>query len=631
MPVSPRDVRDAFNAKVSLAAKIASGGEGVVYNLEGEPRFVAKLYHGVPSDDRRRKVEAMVTIVNERLQKLTAWPSRCLYDPRGAFIGFVMPRVSGHHDIHMLYSPKSRKLTFPQVDWRFLLNTAANTARAIAVVHETGCVIGDVNHGSLLVASDGTVKLIDCDSIQVTLGGRTYLCEVGVSMFTAPELQGQSLGNITRTTNHDNFALAVLIFQLLFLGRHPFSGRYHGQGEESIERAISEYRFAYGRNRSNLQMEPPPDTLLLEDLPSSLSQLFEAAFSKPAAMRGQRPSALEWVRTLDSLTGTLARCRSSDSHWFVKDSRRCPWCAIEQGTRGVLFPIPQRVVVSGTLRSLSELWNAVESVADPGPAPVIGRPAVQDIALPTSASGGSILLALLVGAGGVGAAIAVHMCWPAIAGPFGAMVIWAHAEAAQGNRRRSVAAASAKWSAARARWDLAAGDGQFLARRAALREAYEQGLKLDERKRQMIEHRRRENYLESQFIRRARLPGLGPGRCATLASFGVETAADIESTVISQVPGIGPVFQSRLIVWRLAVEREYRPGVSGRIDSADQAAVDAEITRLRQEYTGALVRGPSELSALRRSALVAREQTRAQIEREWELYRETVAAFGVSA
>ena len=63
---------------------------------------------------------------------------------------------------------------------------------------------------SVLVAPDATVKLIDCDSFQITAQGKRYLCEVGVETFTPPELQGKNLRQIMRTANHDGFGLAVM-------------------------------------------------------------------------------------------------------------------------------------------------------------------------------------------------------------------------------------------------------------------------------------------------------------------------------------------------------------------------------------------------------------------------------------
>jgi DNA-binding helix-hairpin-helix protein with protein kinase domain len=67
-----------------------------------------------------------------------------------------------------------------------------------------------------------TAALIDCDSFQITDGAHVFRCPVEVPEFTPPELQGSAFDSQTRTAQHDAFGLAVLIFYLLFLGRHPF-------------------------------------------------------------------------------------------------------------------------------------------------------------------------------------------------------------------------------------------------------------------------------------------------------------------------------------------------------------------------------------------------------------------------
>jgi DNA-binding helix-hairpin-helix protein with protein kinase domain len=137
-----------------------------------------------------------------------------------------MPKIADCKDIHHLYSPKSRRTVFLRADWRFLIRAATNIARAFRVVHEAGYIIGDVNHGSILVGQDATVRLIDCDSFQVTSGERCFLCEVGVETFTPPELQEKDFSRAVRTAHHDNFGLAVMVFLMLFMGRYPFAGRY---------------------------------------------------------------------------------------------------------------------------------------------------------------------------------------------------------------------------------------------------------------------------------------------------------------------------------------------------------------------------------------------------------------------
>lgn len=84
-----------------------------------------------------------------------------------------------------------------------------------------------------------------------------------------------------RTQNHDAFGLAVLIFQILFMGRHPFSGQYLGAGDMSLERAIQELRFAYGSGAAARLMRQPPFTPDLATASPQVALLFERSFSAP--------------------------------------------------------------------------------------------------------------------------------------------------------------------------------------------------------------------------------------------------------------------------------------------------------------------------------------------------------------
>ena len=163
---------------------------------------------------------------------------------------------------------------FPKADWRFLVHTAGNIARAFAAMHACGLVVGDVNHGNLFVAADATVRFIDADSMQVAQGRRRWPCEVGVSTHQPPEMQGlASYRDVIRTPNHDNFGLAVLVFQVLCMGRHPFSGRYAGPGEPpDIEAAITHSRYAYSADTRRTQMSPPPGSLAMEALPAGTAR-----------------------------------------------------------------------------------------------------------------------------------------------------------------------------------------------------------------------------------------------------------------------------------------------------------------------------------------------------------------------
>jgi len=223
--MSAQVLYDAAGRAVSLGKSLGRGGEGEVFSVPASPGSVAKVYHKPPDPSRAEKIAAMVSAATPDLLRVAAWPTATLHTrPHGPIAGLVMPLVEQHRELHVLYSPAQRRQIYPHAGWDFLVHAAVNVARAFASVHAAGHVMGDVNQKNVVVASDGTVRLIDCDSFQITAKGRRFLCEVGVPDFTPPELHGHSFSKVVRTQNHDRFGLAVLLFHLLFMGRHPFVG-----------------------------------------------------------------------------------------------------------------------------------------------------------------------------------------------------------------------------------------------------------------------------------------------------------------------------------------------------------------------------------------------------------------------
>ena len=169
-----------------------------------------------------------------------------------------------------------------------MLRTALNIACGLASVHATGCVVGDINHSGILISNNALATLIDCDSFQIQVGGKAFLCKVGVPDFTPPELQGKRLDQFIRTPNHDAFGLAIVLFNLLFMGRHPFAGRFLGRGDIPLEMAIAQYRFAYSA-RNETQTEPPPNVPLLSDVPQAVAHALKYIGQIGVSREGPRP------------------------------------------------------------------------------------------------------------------------------------------------------------------------------------------------------------------------------------------------------------------------------------------------------------------------------------------------------
>lgn len=336
MVMSSLKLVDNFGKAVVLGSLVGSGGEGDVYILDGSGgKMVAKIYKNVMSSDKVKKLMCMVRMSNQELAKIAAWPQALIRAHDGGPVGVVMPRVSGANEVHELYSPLQRNVKYPTADWRFLVRVAKNCAGAFESLHRSGVVVGDVNQGNLFVDNRSLVTFIDCDSFQIECDGAVYVCEVGVPHFTPPELQKVKLRDVARNVNHDAFGLAILMFHLLFMGRHPFAGRYSGSGDFTIESAIKNGWFAYSKEMNRTPVTQPPNTLGLDDVTPTIACLFERAFSLPG---DRRPSAREWWDALTEFEGVLCRCDDVPGHVFYRHKTRCPWCAIEQAGGPNLFP-----------------------------------------------------------------------------------------------------------------------------------------------------------------------------------------------------------------------------------------------------------------------------------------------------
>src|SRR6266571_7241445 len=232
---------------IRLGARLTTpGGEGVIYELANDPTRVAKIYHQAPQSQKVTKLKHLRSLASKSLLEIAAWPTSLLFDVnhRQVARGFIMSLVKGK-EIHRLYGPHDRYVEFPSASWDFLIHVAKNSAAAFETLHEHDVVMADVNEKNLLVTSNGYVRLIDCDSYQFSHASVVFHCDVGVPLWTPPELQARDFRGLVRTKNHDRFGLAVLMFQLLFMGRHPFAGVPDRPEQFEIERAISQFLFAF--------------------------------------------------------------------------------------------------------------------------------------------------------------------------------------------------------------------------------------------------------------------------------------------------------------------------------------------------------------------------------------------------
>lgn len=325
----------ATKTSVATTKKLGEGGEGAVFDIAGRPDLVAKIYHPHRLNAAlAAKVQAMTRNPPEDATRgplghvSIAWPIDVLF--RGTqFVGYTMPKLKRSDDLYDLLQPQQRAKEHGSLNHRHLYRTARNLAIAMDAIHRKGYVLGDVNFKNALFNDDALITIVDCDSMQVTdANGVVHHCLVGVPEYTPPELQGADFSRIDRTPDNDAFGLAVLIFQLLMQGFHPFAGRPR-PGAPDVEQAhiycIKHNIFPY---LDNQPFTPPPAAPSLLCLPSVIQHHFERAFVRNLSNPAPRPTPKEWASVLAMVESRLMPCPNDNTHWYPSDGY-CVICEID--------------------------------------------------------------------------------------------------------------------------------------------------------------------------------------------------------------------------------------------------------------------------------------------------------------
>lgn len=610
-------------AVIQIGVKLGEGGEGSVFQVPTKPSQVAKLYHHhkVPDARKQRKLTFMAATADAELLKYAAWPQETLHATYGGpVVGFLMARVTAPAPIHLLYSPAHRRQDYPKAAWDFLVCTARNTAAAFETLHSHGHVLGDVNQRNFLVGNDSTVVLIDCDSFQINAKGEIHRCEVGVSHFTPPELQClKSYGRIERTCNHDNFGLALLIFHILFGGRHPYSGvPLNKSVGQALETDIKAFRYAYARDARLRGIAPPPKSIPLALVSDGVRGMFETAFTELGASSG-RPNARQWKAALDSMRQRLKKCETSSMHFYPDHLSCCPWCELE--SQGVIYFIDLGLGFTTTASGFDvrKAWAVIEAV--PAPVRVIipnmANITVMPVPLPPDVSdtGPVALIRILIVLGALGLTVAAPGAWFLIV--IGAVVAYIKSGSA-GKAKRDEERTKRRAALDQALMDYEAlenhvrkekGPDGFVAKKqelARLRDEYQSLPTIEKKELERLhataEERQKQQFLDRCFIDSANISGIGPAKKAALRSFGIETARDVDWQKVQSVRGFGEVLTRAVVDWKKSCERRFAFNASSAVSEADKNAVRAKIAMRKRAIEVVLSSGAADLQRFQREA-----------------------------
>ncbi len=586
---------NAHGLPLTLGDKLGEGGEGIIYALGND---AVKLYHHPLDALRLEKLLLMVQSGNADLRSIAAWPSTTVHQgrPDSPACGFIMPRAQGGL-LHVHYNPKDRKQFYPEENWGFLVKVAQNLAAAVAVLHHYGIVIGDINESLVMVDEQNShVHLVDTDSFQVRDARQIFPCRVFSPDYTPPELVGQSLSSSVRTTDHDAFGLAVLMFKTLLGGWHPFDGKT--SNPMTIPEKIQKSLYGYGGLPG---ISPPrlgvPPTIL----PPDLRDLFLRAFAPRALPQQSRPTAMDWYRGLKCLFDELGTCHQEPSHVYFKALGTCPWCTFEE--QGLSFFLP-RQAVGKAVQNLSQEQLCRRLLRMPSMVkrlnPVFSRLALSP--KPFSLAGKSV----------------------------------AEIRREREFRQASLLLAKDFFENLSQAWHDDQREQQFEQRRREMLAMVLDYRQLAHKHQATVQQLQQEGqtqtlnkYLARFAIDQARIPGIAGRRMTMLAQHGILTAADIDPFKVQMVPGIKDMLFKRLEQWRDDCIKTFVSNPSQGGSPMERRRLDHQYHTQRAKMEQALRNDLAVLERYQKQIQDQRQQEAQQLQESYIAYKQAELDFSI--
>ncbi|MEV6330994.1 hypothetical protein [Streptomyces sp. NPDC051909] len=319
--------------RISRTGKpLGTGGQGSVWAFAERADLAGKIYNRPPDAAQLRRLAAMLRadpLAGERLAAgqppMLVWPVQ-LIESAGRPVGYGMPILdpAAHVRLSGLLQKNVRRSQYRgRAHWGFLLGVASNLAYMTAELHQRGYVVGDLSSANAVVDPRGYVTLLDCDSFAFTdpLTGEFFGSDVFTDDYAGPERHRGG----PPTRHSDDFALAVLVYQLLTSGNHPYDGSPRVGQAESTRRdnVLAGNSFLVHPDRVRV----PRRQLPVETLPPEVLRLARQTFGPGWREPARRPSSAAWLEALDEAKESVVVCGAVPEHHYGGHLRACPWCA----------------------------------------------------------------------------------------------------------------------------------------------------------------------------------------------------------------------------------------------------------------------------------------------------------------
>jgi hypothetical protein len=320
----PRDdrVREDISIAPAELTPIGRGAVSVVYAYTGPDgrRYAAKIFNSpdaVPWEKLEflRRKYAAAEAASTTKAHFVAWPIAILHSDQNLLVanagGMLVDRKPVGFLLRLLDKAEwlsldnwiefhlMSKLSEENDSLSRRLMILKNCAAALAELHADGIAMVDLKPANIFVNRiSGDVCLTDVDSYRVTDGGKVFPATHISTGYILPKVFGPEidLGSVDQT--QDCYAYAVLVFQLLNYGIHPFQCVSAGSDDEisTNDAKAKHYLYAYGPPTPGSPIRPLRQSVH-ECWPAALRDMLSAAFT---ADRVPLPVA-DWERYFRSV------------------------------------------------------------------------------------------------------------------------------------------------------------------------------------------------------------------------------------------------------------------------------------------------------------------------------------------
>jgi len=259
-----------YAGRYRVDAFIGSGGMGQVFrvrDLEGGQDLALKVLHPLVEEDAdrsdrfRREIAILAKIRHPAVPRIHGWGTQ-----DGALF-FVSELVEGHD----LKADIQGRGAWPPAEAARL---AATIADALAAAHALGIVHRDVKPNNIMLAGDGSVRLLDFGLARGSGIGMSTLTRTGMIVGTPGYMSPEQFDGHGVDERSDVYSLGVVLFELL-TARLPF------MGQTPIAVAM----------KHKTEPPPPPRTLRRE-VPAWLDRIVLRCLEKDPAARFASASEL---------------------------------------------------------------------------------------------------------------------------------------------------------------------------------------------------------------------------------------------------------------------------------------------------------------------------------------------------